>query len=194
MENEAIGNKRDKLSEALSNVMLENLNQDVQAMIDMLESFPDRLNEKIEPNINQIYLAASELLEATKDNGIEAKKELNVFRDEIIINISETTEKICASKIESSIKKLNTTIDKINNIEKKEKSNISFMIIGFIFVILSFFSGLSGSYLFNNHYQEKINSQQIVITKILNATKKATISLDKKNQNKFTNVFNEQLK
>lgn len=207
--------KRNNLSETLSNVMLENLNADMQAMIDSLESLPKNLSEKIDPviqkNINKIVDSASATQEYVKELQAEnksiIKKELNNAQTDFISSAKDSLDRLIKphsdklAEIPNSLDNISHDIDdlsselenisdKINSIGKPKSSSF----VAIIVMVLSLIVGGIGGVLFADKYNSETlkttESNYLVLTTSIDAT---LAELPKAQKNKVLSILKKHI-
>ena len=188
---------RDKLAMALQDAALENLNEDMQALLECVDAFPEKLDEKIQPTLTSILETAQELQLATAENKVIAESELKNLRDDLLVQFGSTinrviTEKFSAYDIMIS-EKLDASIHELENSAKSVKQNSNIkktFLIALTGVLLG--ASLSGAMLVN-HYSNVISNKQDAVVSVIKAANVASSKLSASNQSKFTRAFSTAL-
>jgi gas vesicle protein len=200
--------KRNNLSETLSNVMLENLNADMQAMIDSLESLPKNLSEKIDPviqeNINKIVDSASVTQEYVKELQAEnksiIKKELNNAQIDFISSVKDSLDRLIKphsdklAEIPNSINDLSNELenisDKINSIGKPRSNSFVTIIVMVLSLIVGGIGGISFADNYNSETLKTTESNYLVLTTSIDAT---LAELPKTQKNKILSILKKHI-
>lgn len=188
------------LSEALSNVMLESINQDVQSFLDTLETYPERLSESLRP-------AMEELIEATKISkkyheelseetltSIEAN--VDTIRTKAILSLDNSVKHIIDTTLTPELNKLGVLTDKLADFEKPKIRKSSYIIM-FAGLLIASIVGSSFSILLDKSisedYKATLESTRFELDATDAAVQAGMDALSKKQKTIFFNAYKKQI-